>query len=57
MEENGIELEYGSGAILGHHIQETVCLGTARACEDQYCTPICVNDMKIASIYEQDEGI
>ena len=57
MEENGIELEYGSGAILGHHIQETVCLGTARACEDQYCTPICVNDMNIASIYEQDEGI
>ena len=57
IEEDGIELNYGSGGILGDQIQETVCLGTARACEGQFCTPICAFDMNIGSIYKQDEGI
>jgi len=42
VEEDGVYLEYGSGALLGDHIQETVCLSMARGCEGQFCSDVCV---------------
>jgi len=51
VETNGVKIEYGSGAIAGDHIKETVCLSKTRACKDNFCTSMCAFDMNIASVF------